>query len=128
MSKGEWKGMNEMLDERILAMTREQLVEEYCSIKLANIVNFVGTDWYRMPVDVPQDPAYWKKIDGDLHNMHYRIAELYHINRDECLWLENLIDSDNLYITDRHFKPLVRDAIKWLEEAEEKHQSQLPSN
>ena len=110
-----------MLDERILAMSREELVEEYCSIKLANIVNFVGTDWYRMPVDVPQDPAYWKKIDGDLHDMHYRIAELYHISRDECLWLEEIIGSDNLYVTNRHFKPLVRHSIETLEKLEEKH-------
>ena len=109
-----------MLDERILAMSREELVEEYCAVKLANSLNFIP-NWHLKPVDVPQDPAYWKKIDGDLHDMHYRIAELYHISRDECLWLENLIDSDNLYVTDRHYKPLVRNAIKWLEEAEEKH-------
>lgn len=98
--------------------TREQLVEEYLSIRLANLVNFIGTDWHRMPTDVPQSPEYWKNIDGNLHDMHKRIAELYHIDRNDCLWLENMVDSDNLYLTHRRFKPLVKDSIKFLEKAE----------
>ena len=106
--------------EKYKDFTREQLVEEYLSIRLAGLVNFIGTDWHWMPTDVPQDPAYWKGIDGDLHEMHKLIAEKYHIDRYDCLWLENIVDSTNLYVTEKKFKPLVRDAIKALEKEEEK--------
>lgn len=107
-------------EDRYKDFTREQLVEEYLSIRLASIVSAIGTDWHFMPVDVPQSAEYWKGIDGNLHEMHLRIAELYHISRFDCLWLDNMVDSTNLYLTDRMFKPLVMDSIKMLEEAEAK--------
>lgn len=101
-------------------LSREELVEEYLSVKLATLVNFIGTDWHYIPTDVPKSPEYWKKIDGDLHEMHLEIAKRYHIDRNDCLWLENIVDSDNLYVTDRKFKPLVEESIRILEETEEK--------
>ena len=100
--------------------SREQLVEEYLERKLATLVNCIGTDWHWMPVDVPKDPAYWKAKDEELHSMHKEIARRYGINYYDCLWLENMVDSDNLYLTERRFKPLVRDSIKFLEEAEKR--------
>lgn len=99
--------------------TREELVEHYCTVKLAGLVNFIGVDWHWMPTDVSQDPAYWKKIDGDLYDMHHEIARRYHITHDECLWLENMVDSTELYVFDRQFKAIVRKCIEMLEKAEE---------
>lgn len=98
--------------------TREQLVEEYLETRLASLVNCIGVDWRWMPNDVSQDPVYWKAKDKSLHDMHYEIARRYHIDRYDCLWLENMVDSTNLYLTDRKLKPLVRDAIKLLEKLE----------
>ena len=107
-----------MIDDKYKDFTREQLVEEYLSIRLATLVNAIGTDWHWMPTDVPQSAEYWKMVDGNLHEMHKRIAELYHIDRYDCLWLENIVDSDNLYITNRKFKPLLKQAIDCLERKE----------
>ena len=108
------------LIENYKDFTREELVAEYLTIKLANLVNVIGVDWHAMPVDVNKSPEYWKKIDGNLFEMHHEIARRYHITHDDCLWLENMVDSDNLYIFHYRFKPIVRDAIKLLEEAEAK--------
>ena len=52
--------------------------------------------------------------------MHKEIARRYHISRDECLWLENMVDSTNLYVFDRQFKRIVHETILSLEEEEEK--------
>jgi len=114
------KGSASYEDDRYKDFTREQLVEEYLTIRLATLVDAIGVDWHYMPRDVSQSPEYWKSIDGNLHEMHLKIAELYHISRFDCLWLDNMVDSTNLYLTDRMFKPLVRDSIKMLEEAEAK--------
>ncbi len=110
------------------SLTREQLVEEYLSVKLANIVNHIGTDWFRMPTDVPKDPAYWKAIDGNLHEMHKRIAELYHLRWEDCLWMENMVDSDTLYVTDRKFKPIVKKTLELLEKKEAEIEDQTRDN
>ena len=112
MSRDDWK-----------KMSREDLVREYLETRLASLVNCIGVDWHWMPKDVPQDPVYWKAKDKSLHDMHYEIARRYHISRDNCLWLENMVDSTNLYLTDRKLKPLVSDAIKFLEEEEEKRRA-----
>ena len=98
--------------------SREELVAEYIETRLATIVNFVGTDWRWMPTDVSQDPAYWKAKDQDLHNMHYEVAARYHIKRDDCLWLENIADDINLYLSDKKLKPLIKQAIELLEKKE----------
>lgn len=105
------------------SLSREDLVREYLETRLATLVHFIGTDWHWMPTDVSQDPCYWKAKNDDLHAMHYEIAERYHISQNDCLWLENLIDSDNLYLTDRKVKPLIEHAISSLEKLEEQHLS-----
>ena len=99
--------------------SREELVAEYIETRLATIVNCIGTDWRWMPTDVNQDPAYWKAKDQDLHSMHYEIAARYHIDRNDCLWLENIADDTNLYVTERKLKPLIKKAIELLEKREE---------
>lgn len=99
--------------------SREDLVREYLETSLANLVNFIGVDWRMMPTDVSRDPVYWKAKDKDLHDMHYEIAERYHISRDDCLWLENMVDSTNLYCFDRKFNAIVDEAIRLLEKTEE---------
>ena len=98
--------------------SREQLVEEYLETRLASLVNFCGVDRRWMPKDVSKDPAYWKAKDKSLHDMHYEIARRYHIKRDDCLWLENQIDSTNLYVFDYKFKAIVKSAIELLEKEE----------
>ena len=100
-------------------LSREDLVKEYLETRLASLVNHIGVDWCWMPSDVSQDPIYWKMKDENLHDMHYEIARRYNIARDDCLWLENIVDSINLYLTDRKLKPLIEDAIKRLEKLEE---------
>ena len=102
-------------------LSREDLVKEYIETRLATLVNHIGVDWHWMPSDVSQDPIYWKAKDQDLHAMHYEIARRYHIDRYDCLWLENIVDSTNLYLTDRKLKPLIEDSIKRLEKLEEEH-------
>ena len=101
--------------------TREQLVEEYLETRLATFVDVCGVDRRWMPTDVSRDPAYWKSKDKDLHDMHYEIARRYHIKRDDCLWLENQIDSDNLYVFDYKFKAIVKSSIDLLEKKEKDH-------
>ena len=103
-------------------LSREDLVREYLETRLASIVEHIGVTWHWMPKDVPQDPAYWKMKDQDMHDMHYEIARRYHIDRHDCLWLENIVDSDNLYLTERKMKPLVDNAIGELERLEEEKQ------
>lgn len=98
--------------------TREQLVEEYLETHLASLVNSIGVTWHCMPVDVTKDPAYWRSKDKDLHDMHNEIAKRYHIKRDDCLWLENVVDSDNLYVLDYKFKTIVSKSIEILERTE----------
>lgn len=105
-------------ENRYSEYTREQLVEEYLETRLASFVDVCGVDRRWMPKDVSRDPAYWKSKDKDLHDMHYEIARRYHIDRYDCLWLENMVDRDNLYLTHYRFRPLVRHAIKSLEEKE----------
>lgn len=102
--------------------SREDLVKEYIETRLASVIEHVGVDWRFMPVDVNQDPAYWKAKDKDLHDMHFEIAEKYHIKRDDCLWLENVADSDNLYLTKRKLKPLIDRAIRDLERLEKEEE------
>ena len=104
--------------------TREQLVEEYLETRLASLVNFCGVDRRWMPKDVSKDPVYWKAKDKDLHAMHNEIARRYHIKRDNCLWLENQIDSTNLYVFDYKFKAIVKSSIELLEEEESKELSE----
>ena len=58
-----------------------------------------------------------------IHDMHIEIAKRYHIDWYDCLWLENIVDSDNLYITERKLKPLIRNSIQRLEEVEAKKAS-----
>ena len=99
--------------------SREDLVREYLETRLASIIEYIGVTWHWMPTDVSQDPAYWKAKDQDLHSMHYEIARRYHIKREECLWLENIVDSDNFYLTERKIKPLIDRAIRDLERLEE---------
>lgn len=110
--------------DRYSEYSREQLVEEYLETRLASLVNCIGVDWRWMPKDVSQDPVYWKAKDKSLHDMHYEIARRYHIDRYDCLWLENMVDSTNLYLTDRKLKPLVYDAIKFLEKKEKEKNEQ----
>jgi hypothetical protein len=98
--------------------TREQLVEEYLETQLASFVDICGVDRRWMPKDVSRDPAYWKSKDKDLHDMHYEIARRYHIKRDDCLWLENLMDGTNLYVFEYQFKAIVKHAIETLEKLE----------
>ena len=107
--------------------TREQLVEEYLETRLASLINFRGVDRRWMPKDVSRDPTYWKTKDKDLHDMHYEIARRYHIKRDNCLWLENQIDSTNLYVFDYKFKAIVKSSIELLEKEEQKMQAILSS-
>ena len=102
-------------------LSREDLVKEYLETRLAFLVNHIGVDWRWMPSDVSQDPIYWKMKDENLHDMHYEIARRYNIARDDCLWLENIVDSINLYLTDRKLKPLMEDAIERLEKLEEEY-------
>ena len=106
-------------------LSREELVEEYIETQLATLVNFIGTDWRYMPHDVSQDPIYWKSKDKDIHNMHIEIAKRYHINRDECLWLLNIVDDTNLYCTNRLLKPLIEHSISLLEKLEEEKKGNL---
>lgn len=98
--------------------TREQLVEEYLETRLASFVNWCEVDRRWMPKDVSKDPLYWKSKDKDLHDMHYEIARRYHIDRYDCLWLENLLDSTNLYVFEYQFKAIVKHAIETLEKLE----------
>ena len=102
--------------------TREQLVEEYLETRLASLINWCGVDRRWMPKDVSRDPAYWKAKDKDLHDMHKEIARRYHISRDNCLWLENQVDSTNLYVFDYKFKVIVKSTIKLLEEERKEEQ------
>jgi len=102
-------------------LSREDLVKEYLETRLATIVDAIGVDWHWMPIDVSQDLAYWKAKDKDLHAMHYEIARRYHIDRYDCLWLENIVDSTNLYLTERKLKPLIERSIRELEKREEEH-------
>lgn len=108
MNRDDWK-----------KMSREDLVREYLETRLATLVDAIGVEWHWMPTDVSQDPAYWKAKDQDLHAMHYEIARRYHIDRYDCLWLENIVDSDNLYLTKRKLKPLIERSIRELEKREE---------
>ena len=112
--------MAEQLDQRWKDFSREQLVEEYLETRLASLINFCNVDRRWMPKDVSRDPAYWKAKDNDLHAMHYEIARRYHIDRYDCLWLENQLDSANLYVFDYKFKAIVKSSIELLEEEEEK--------
>jgi len=105
-------------------LSREDLVKEYLETRLAGIVEHIGVEWHWMPTDVSQDPAYWRAKDQDLHNMHYEIARRYHIKREECLWLENVVDSDNFYLTERKLKPLIDRAIRDLERLEEEKEEE----
>ena len=107
--------------------TREQLVEEYLETELATLVDVCGVDRRWMPRDVSRDPDYWKSKDKDLHDMHYEIARRYHIDRYDCLWLENIVDSDNLYLTKRKLKPLIERSIRELEKREEEKQQDQES-
>ena len=100
--------------------SREDLVREYLETRLATIINVIGIGWSHMPTDVPQDPAYWKAKDQDLHNMHLEIARRYHISRNDCLWLENIVENDNLYIMSYKMKPLIQHSIELLEKQEAK--------
>ncbi len=102
--------------------TREQLVEEYLETRLAGIIEHIGVEWHWMPTDVSQDPSYWKAKDQDMHDMHNEIARRYHIKRDDCLWLENMVDSDNFYIMNYKFKAIVKSSIELLEKAERKNE------
>ena len=104
--------------------TREQLVEEYLETQLASFVDVCGVDRRWMPKDVSRDLAYWKSKNKDLHDMHYEIARRYHIDRYDCLWLENQIDSTNLYVFDYKFKAIVKSSIELLEEEESKELSE----
>ena len=107
-------------------LSREDLVKEYLETRLASLVNHIGVDWRWMPSDVSQDPIYWKMKDENLHDMHYEIARRYHIDRYDCLWLENMIDRDNLYIMRYKFKPLVKKSIELLEKKEKEKNEQKP--
>ena len=109
--------------EHYKGYTREQLVEEYLETELANLVHFCGVDRRWMPKDVSRDPSYWKTKDKDLHNMHFEIARRYNIKRDDCLWLENMIDNTNLYIFDYKFKAIVKSTIELLEKEEAKRKT-----
>lgn len=111
--------MGNEADPRWKEFSREDLVREYLETRLASIVDVIGVKWHWMPKDVPQDPAYWKAKDECLHAMHYEIARRYHIDRYDCLWLENIVDPDNLYLTERKLKPLIERSIKELEKREE---------
>ena len=51
--------------------------------------------------------------------MHYENAKRYHIHRNDCLWLENIADDTNLYVSERKLKPLIKYAIEQLEKREE---------
>ena len=55
------------------------------------------------------------------------ITRRYHIKRDNCLWLENQIDSTNLYVFDYKFKAIVKSSIELLEKEEQKMQTMLSS-
>lgn len=111
--------MRSEADPRWEDFSREDLVREYLETRLAGIVEHIGVKWHWMPTDVSQDPAYWKAKDQALHNMHYEIARRYHIDRYDCLWLDNIVDSDNFYLTERKLKPLIEQAIRELEKREE---------
>ena len=113
-------------ENRYSEYTREQLVEEYLETRLATFVDVCGVDRRWMPTDVSRDPVYWKSKDKDLHDMHYEIARRYHIDRYDCLWLENMVDSDNLYIMHYKFRPLVKKSIELLEKKEKEKNEQKP--
>ena len=113
--------MKSKADPRWKDFSREDLVREYLETRLAGIVEHIGVKWHWMPSDVSQDPAYWKVKDQDLHDMHYEIARRYHIDRYDCLWLENQLDSTNLYVFDYKFKAIVKSSIELLEEEEKKN-------
>ena len=106
-------------DDRYSEYSREELVTEYIEAKVASIVVHIP-DWHAFPKDVPKDPAYWKARDQNFHEMHLEIARRYHIPREKCLWLENVADSTELYCHDYKLKSIIKDAIKSLEELEEK--------
>ena len=106
------------MDNEYKDYTREQLVEEYLETRLASFVDVCGVDRRWMPKDISKDPAYWKSKDKDLHDMHYEIARRYNIDRYDCLWLENLMDSTNLYVFEYQFKAIVKHAIESLEKLE----------
>ena len=55
------------------------------------------------------------------------ITRRYHIKRYNCLWLENQIDSTNLYLFDYKFKAIVKSSIELLEKEEQKIQAMLSS-
>ena len=55
------------------------------------------------------------------------ITRRYHIKRDNCLWLDNQIDSTNLYVFDYKFKVIVKSSIELLEKEEQKIQAMLSS-
>lgn len=111
-------------ENRYSEYTREQLVEEYLETRLATFVDICGVDRRWMPTDVLRDPVYWKSKDKDLHDMHYEIARRYHIDRYDCLWLENMVDRDNLYIMHYKFRPLVKKSIELLEKKEKEKNEQ----
>ena len=114
--------------EKYSEYSREELVEEYLETRLANLINFCGVDRRWMPQDVSRDPAYWKAKDKDLHDMHYEVARRYHIDRYDCLWLENMVDSTNLYVFDYAFKSIVKESISLLEKAEAEKAGAIKSN
>lgn len=97
--------------------SREELVTEYIEAKVASIVEHVP-DWYAFPTDMPKDPAYWKARDQNFHAMHLEIARRYHLKYRDCLWLENVADSNELYIHDYKLKRIINCAITELEKRE----------
>ena len=110
--------IDDSISEKSPNYTREMLVEEYLETRLATFVEICGVDHRWMPKDVSKDAAYWKTKDKDIHDMHIEIARRYNIKRDDCLWLENIVDRDNLYVMEYRFKPLVEHSIKELERLE----------
>lgn len=110
-------------EEKYAEYSREDLVKEYLETRLASFIEAVGVDGRRMPTDINKDPAYWKAKDKDLHDMHLEIARRYGLSRDECLWLANIVDTDNFYIMDYKFKKIVSTTLKLLEKAEKEHEN-----
>lgn len=105
------------MDDKYSKYSREDLVTEYIEAKIASIVEHVP-DWHAFPKDMPKDPAYWKAKDQDFHRMHLEIARRYHLEYRDCLWLENIADSDELYIHDYKLKRIINGAIAELEKRE----------
>jgi len=104
--------------------TREMLVEEYLETRLATLVEVLGTEHRWMPVDINKNVEYWKSKNKDLHDMHIEIARRYGIKREDCLWLEEIVDTDNFYVVNYKFKAIVRHALKLLEKAEKEKNSE----